>query len=596
MTALLEQIAIARKTTASLERRLISSISARPQVAKIAPSKPTFAVIFDEFTRECFAPDLNIVQITRANWQSEIESNPVEVLMVESAWAGNNREWRYLVGNVDKPGNPLRQLVEFCRDRKIPTVFWNKEDPVHFDRFSSAAVLFDVIFTTDANSVPRYEALTGKANAFVLPFAAQPLIHNPVRVGSLKARVAFAGSWRGIKYPARGQALDMLLSPLLKSGKLDIFDRMHATTEDPDLIFPEKFRPAIVGSMPYSELVETAYKNYLAFVNVNSVENSETMLARRVFELLACGTPVISSYSPAIDKTFGDKVVMPKTSEEAKAAVDRLQNDLLYRPSLAAKGVRQVHSEHTVQHRIDTIRSAIGQPALTKNLKRVTLICSSKRPSFLAHAASQIKAQTYQEREVIFVAHNESYDEDKIFQEFQGEKNFRVIRNAPDLFLADSLNSALRIAEGDFFAKIDDDDFYAPYYIEDAMRCFDYARGAAVVGKQTYFAYIESANQTVVRFPNKYYRFTTHVAGATLVCDRRQTEALSFERVQRGTDSQFIRECGARGIPIFSSDPFNYLHVRYAEPGQHTWNISDEEFTSKTQLVENGRIDSKIFF
>ncbi|BDZ42873.1 hypothetical protein GCM10025865_21720 [Paraoerskovia sediminicola] len=48
----------------------------------------------------------------------------------------------------------LRGITRWCRENDVPTVFWNKEDPVHFDLFVATAALFDVVFTTDVDSIP----------------------------------------------------------------------------------------------------------------------------------------------------------------------------------------------------------------------------------------------------------------------------------------------------------------------------------------------------------------------------------------------------------------------------------------------------------
>ena len=48
-----------------------------------------------------------------------------------------------------------------------------------------------------------------------------------------------------------------------------------------------------MGELPYDQML-AAYKMYKVFLNVNSVIDSPTMCARRVFELSACSTPVVS--------------------------------------------------------------------------------------------------------------------------------------------------------------------------------------------------------------------------------------------------------------------------------------------------------------
>jgi spore maturation protein CgeB len=559
-------------------------------------SRLTVGTILDEFSHECFAPQINAVPISTGGWQDELRNAaPVDALFVESAWVGNGGDWKYFITKPDRSPSPIKRVLEHCKSVNIPSVFWNKEDPVHFERFSSAAKLFEHIFTTDAGVISEYQKLTGRDNAHVLMFAAEPSLHNPVRQGPAIERVAFTGSWRGVKYPHRAESLHKLLTPAAERGILDIFDRFAGEESDPDKIFPDKFKPYIRGALAYPELVKSVYKKHMAFINVNSVENSDTMLARRVFEILACGSPVISSYSPAIEKTFGSLVAMPRTAEEAGEAIDKISGDPIYRARLSAQGVRLVHSQHTYRHRVEKIAEIIGKPAVSQKRQKVSIVCNSKRPDLLHQAAKQILDQDYPDKEIIFVAHSEKFRDDDIEAAFQGSRGLRILRNETDKFLAHGLNKALEIAEGDLFAKFDDDDYYAPNYLPDSVRAFGYAPGVGVVGKHAYFVFVESLNQTVIRFPGKHYRMTKHVAGATLLIDRKSIGSTKFELVQRGTDSAFIKECNDRGVGIFATDPFNYLHVRYAQPGRHTWNISDEEFVSKTELVGQGILTDTVF-
>ena len=52
----------------------------------------------------------------------------------------------------------------------------------------------------------------------------------------------------------------------------------------------------------------TAYRCYDVMLNVNTVTGSPTMFSRRVFESLACGTPVLSSESVGMSRMLGGHV------------------------------------------------------------------------------------------------------------------------------------------------------------------------------------------------------------------------------------------------------------------------------------------------
>lgn len=549
--------------------------------------------ILDTFTESCLEPEVELIPVSKSEWREEVDRSASKLLFVESAWRGNGGEWNYALTKPEKHGKELKELIRYCSEKRIPSLFWNKEDPANFDVFIDAATWFDYIFTTDIGSIANYRHRTGKDNAFVLPFAAQPAMHNPIRSGEVVPRIAFTGSWRGLKYPARAKWIETLLDPLAEADLLDIFDRYAGTTDNPDLTFPDSLRPAVKGALSYNDLVAQVYKRYAAFVNVNSVDSSDTMLARRVFEILGCGAPVISSPSPAIERTFGDVVLTPASKSEALATGQRLLTDLVYREDLATRGVRLVHSEHTYGHRLEEICERVGLPYVARKPKLVTVICVSKRPNFLAHVHTQIARQNHKHVELIFVQNSAAFREDEIAARFSDFK-LRLLNIPEEQFLADGLNAAVKVAGGDYIAKFDDDDHYGPNYLSDSLLAFDYAPAAGVVGKRSFFAYIEARDQTVLRFPGQSYRFCRQVHGGTLVWDRRKIEGLTFEPVPRGTDTRFLDAVKRKGIKIFSTDPFNFVHVRYSDKGRHTWVIEDEEFVSKAVNVGSG-LPEKLF-
>ncbi len=562
---------------------------AQPSAKTVDPTKPLIGAILDEFTRDCLKPEANLVLVTKKRWRDELPRAGMAAFFAESAWRGNEGSWNYAMTKPDKWGSELAQLLSWCRESGIPTIFWNKEDPVNFDVFKETATRFDYIFTTDSACVQRYRDIVGHDRVHTLAFAAQPAIHNPIRTGPLVNRFAFTGSWRGVKYPKRAEWLDTLLTPLMDRQLLDIFDRYADEKTNPDLIFPDRFRPALRGALPYAELVEKVYKQYFGFVSVNSVEGSETMLARRVFEILACGSPVISSPSEAIERTFGDIVLTPTTPKDVEESVERLVHEPFFRERLAARGVRLVHSNHTYRHRMIEIGDRIGRPFVSRDIKKVSIICCSKRPRYLEQIAAQICAQSYREKEVIFVAHSNEFRDEDIERAFGNKTDLKIMRNHDQDLLSHGLNIGVRESSGELIAKFDDDDFYGINYLEDTVLAFDYAQNASVIGKHSFFAYVESADQTYLRFPGKSNCYTNRVHGGTLVWSQKNADGINFRPVRQGTDSRFLEDCRNNGLKIYSTNPFNFIHVRYADIANHTWKIEDEEFIQKAESVGQGK-------
>ena len=174
----------------------------------------------------------------------------------------------------------FRTMIDHCKARGIPTLFWNKEDPVHFNRFQRTATLFDHVFTTDAGCINAYLSTPETCNKTVssLPFFAQPRIHNPLPSARPWVHdVCYAGSYYGDRYADRSRRLEDLLEPAISMG-LTIYDRQHFAKDSP-YRFPDRLSPFVQGGLDYTDMVQ-AYKAHAVQVNVNSIEDSPTNCGR----------------------------------------------------------------------------------------------------------------------------------------------------------------------------------------------------------------------------------------------------------------------------------------------------------------------------
>ncbi len=357
-----------------------------------ANGKPYVLGIMDEFTSGCFEQDVNLVQPRPDNWYALAEKYKPELIFIESAWKGNQGSWQYRVAEyANKPGHEIAQICQYAREKGIPTLFWNKEDPVHHEKFMCTARLVDHIFTTDANMKDSYQVKTGNQNVHALPFAAQPALHKPAPLAGRKPLACFAGSWYGNRHAERGQAMRWLLEAANKHG-LDIYDRNHGTGIFP---FPEEYQAGIKGSLPYKELCDE-YSRYRVFLNVNSVTESPTMFSRRVFELMACGTPIVSTYAHGIENLFeSDAVWMVHSQEEAEEALHTLMTDDQEWRKRSLAGIREVFSKHTYAHRLNDIFERLGIEYRLPNDPAIALIAEANNQAELDALNQFARTQNY---------------------------------------------------------------------------------------------------------------------------------------------------------------------------------------------------------
>lgn len=273
-------------------------------------SQVTLGVIADEFTATTLAGACEVILIDKENWRHQLVQQEFDAIFVESAWAGNSGQWHRGVGYYGpEESKDLFDLLEAAREKDIPSIFWNKEDPVHIERFIKTASQCDHVFTTDANMIPRYlqNASTHTKTVASLPFYAEPKIHNPLPSDRpYDHSVAYAGTYYGDRYKTRSRQLQRLLTTAEPHG-VTIYDRQLQFENSP-YQFPQEFRKYVRGALRYGEVLDQ-YKSHLAQLNVNSVTDSPSMYSRRVIEIAASGGIVLSGPGRGIDETLGSTIL-----------------------------------------------------------------------------------------------------------------------------------------------------------------------------------------------------------------------------------------------------------------------------------------------
>lgn len=266
-------------------------------------------IISDEFTRQSLEGSVELVPLSRTNWKNELDESKLDAVFIESAWEGNEGEWTKGIGYYsDAEFEDILGLIGVARTKGLPTIFWNKEDPVHFHRFAPIAKMVDHVFTTDAKMIEKYRLLDGGNNKTVaaMPFFAQPKIHNPLNTQpGVRRTIAHAGTYYGDRYQKRSTDLVNMLSVAAEFG-VDIYDRQAANPSSP-YKYPEEFKAFVRGSLPYDEVI-CSYSEHIAHLNVNSVVDSPTMFSRRVVEIPACGGVVLSAGCRGIRDTIGPNI------------------------------------------------------------------------------------------------------------------------------------------------------------------------------------------------------------------------------------------------------------------------------------------------
>ncbi len=541
--------------------------SIRDKIKQFQPFQPArrgnpdikVACIMDPFSYECFKYECDLVQLRVESWNNTLVDVKPDFLLVESAWKGVDGKWyEELVQTQKDPKSIIRQMITFCKENKIATVFWNKEDPPNYTYFIHTAKLFDYIFTTDEGCVKRYKNDVKHDRIYTLPFAAQPAIHNPIHSSYRnKDNAAFTGSWRGDRYPDRQADMHIVLQPTMEFG-LTIFDRNYNSNKS-DYTFPKEYQPFVAGSLNYSEMV-MAYKLFKVFLNVNSVFDSSTMFSRRVFEILASGSNIVSTYSKGIELMFKGIVPITQSGEETREYVCRLVHDQEYSERLSLLGVREVYSKHLYRHRFDFIREKIGMKHQVDQQEGVSVIVYANTRHCMDRLFSQYKNQSWENKELVIMVNNDSdlqYGKDKVKAKRVANVTVYLL-NKRGVSSGRSENLAVDMAKYNYVTFFDGRHFYAPHFITDLMHAFEYSN-ADIVGKSSYFAYSSRKDKVKLQFPNQDHQFVDSLNHTAMIVKKEVFSRVKFTARDRGPGIKFCENCRNKEMKFYSADKYNYL-------------------------------------
>jgi 2-polyprenyl-3-methyl-5-hydroxy-6-metoxy-1,4-benzoquinol methylase/spore maturation protein CgeB len=517
------------------------------------------ATILDRFSELAFRYEWNQIQFGPEDWREIVEREQPNLLFVESAWRGNGDRWRdAVVGGSERRKRPLAELVTWCRERGIPTVFWSKEDPPNFGRFIDTAMLFDHVFTVDGDCIPRYAEILGNEQTRVLPFAVQPRVHNPISVlGGRSRDLVFAGSYYRGKHPVRREQMEVVLEPALEFG-LEIFSRI-LQGEDERFDWPAIYQPHVVGSLPYERML-AAYKAYKLFLNVNSVTESPTMCARRVFELSACSTPVLSGYSRAIEEVFGDLVPVTRAQEQTRAKLADLLGDDEAREQLAHRAMRETFSKHTYGHRVDEVLQVAGL-ATDRRDPSVSVLSALRDADEVDAVAAQVARQTWLPLQLV-LALAPGLDADAVTQRARAAGIHDVVAAPADGSpgAGGLLNRGLDAASGDLIAVVHPGSTYEDHFVGDLVHAFSYT-DAAVVGKRAHYS-SEGPGEAGLRFADVEHTYTEALEPGTLMLRGDQLRRMRFEDSSEEPETELLRRCASEGTRLYAADRFSFVAGR----------------------------------
>jgi glycosyltransferase involved in cell wall biosynthesis len=219
------------------------------------------------------------------------------------------------------------------------------------------------------------------------------------------------------------------------------------------------------------------------------------------------------------------------------------------------------------------------------------VLTTRNRPRFLAVALRCYAQQTHPHRELIVV---DDGDEFPVDDDTVASVGGRLIRVEPGTPLGTKLNRGLAVASAPFCQKMDDDDWYAPRFLETIVSSMAMAQRKVCRPTLAFlmpFLFFDVARWEVRR------SISANVPGATLHFAREDWEACPFRPVRYDEDIWFLLDqirLGATALPVRAPELF--LAVRHQGAGRdrgHTWTHQGdgeqlEAYLARRPLREGG--------
>jgi len=219
--------------------------------------------------------------------------------------------------------------------------------------------------------------------------------------------------------------------------------------------------------------------------------------------------------------------------------------------------------------------------------ERVSIITCTNKPEYIRNIFRNYKSQAWENKELILVLNSSQMDLKQIRKRAEKYQNVSVYQLPERTSLGHCKNFAVKQAAHDYIAVFDDDDYYAPQYLSDLMLAFRYTN-ADIVGKRSYYIYLESRQLLGIRHPGQEYKFLEadeFLDGGKKIVKKKVYEEVQYRNVSTKEDVYFCEDCAEKGFTMFSADRYNLVYMRRKNKRTHTWKEQDRRIIKSCSVI-----------
>lgn len=225
------------------------------------------------------------------------------------------------------------------------------------------------------------------------------------------------------------------------------------------------------------------------------------------------------------------------------------------------------------------------------NKPGVSVITCTNRPNYFEQIFNNYTSQNYDKKELIIVLNNNDLNMKKYQEKAKQDKNIKIYQLDEKISLGDCKNFALKHFNLDYVSFFDDDDYYAPNFLNFTLQTFNNTR-ADIVGKAAFYIYFEKRKILGLIGSNKENCYVDHVADSSMVIKRNVVENIKYPNKHVVQDLLFQNMCLDKGYNIYSTDRYNYVVHRHPNPNiQHDWKISENNLMKQSKIIAKNITD-----
>lgn len=165
--------------------------------------------------------------------------------------------------------------------------------------------------------------------------------------------------------------------------------------------------------------------------------------------------------------------------------------------------------------------------------------------------------------------------------------NVSILQFDEKVTLGECLNLGIKKAKYSYIAKFDDDDYYSPFYLQEAYHAIKLT-SAKVIGKYSIYIYFLKDRllcEYYKKYQNIFLQSNDVLQGATLVINKEILTKLEFPHVNIGEDLGFQQLCKKSGISLYSTSKYNYTYIRYEQKGHHSSDVTSSRLKRRCKHI-----------